>query len=405
MTPLVTPAAAPRSLYLHVPFCPQICPYCDFHKMKRHEGLVDAYLTRIAEEARAYYERFPGPLDTVYIGGGTPSHLNDAELARLIGAIDRTWGWPAQVETTLEADPLTFDAARLRHWRDLGISRLSIGVQSTQDDVLRFLGRQHGGRDGLDAVEMALAAGFEVSADLITAVPGQDAERDLHALAATGVPHISVYTLTIEPYTPFARRGVVVDETREEVDYERAREVLSGYGLERYEVSSHAKPGHASRHNQVYWFGDYFLALGPSAAGFLPSETDSDKDAVVGVRTTNGPIKTWLGGRAPERVTVDGPDFVLDMLMTGLRTARGVDLATLRARTGIDVAGHYQALIDEMVGRGRLVVEGSSLRATDAGLLQLNGILRRFFADPPAVLAPDASPGDVRSDAAVTSQP
>src|SRR5690606_6547110 len=124
-------AAVVRSLYLHVPFCPSICPYCDFHKMRRHEGLVARYLDRLEEEAAALAARHPGPLDTVYLGGGTPSHLTDGELARVFALLARSWGTPARLETTLEADPRTFDRERLARFRDHGVDRLSIGLQST----------------------------------------------------------------------------------------------------------------------------------------------------------------------------------------------------------------------------------------------------------------------------------
>lgn len=363
-----------RSLYLHVPFCPKICPYCDFHKMRRHEGLVAAYLDRLEEEALQLHGEFPDPLDTIYLGGGTPSHLTDEELARIFGIFERTWGWPARLETTLEADPLTFDRERLERFGAMGVSRLSIGMQSTQDDVLRFLGRRHDGREGLDAVAWALAAGFEVSADVITAVPGQDARRDLLALAATGVPHVSVYTLSVEPFTPFAMRGVEVDPDREADDYELADRVLSAHGYERYEVSSHALPGHESKHNQVYWHGESFLALGPSAAGYLPH------DSGLGIRTRNAPIKTWLEREPAHREIPTPRDYVLERLMTGLRTRRGVDVVEMSQVSGIAVLERFRGPIGDARDRGWLALDGVNLRATPAGIARLDGILRAIFA-------------------------
>ncbi len=367
----------PRSLYLHVPFCPHICPYCDFHKMRRSSGLVAAYLKRLREEAEALHAEFPGILDTVYFGGGTPSHLEDDELAFVVETLQQTWGFPALQETTLEADPLTFDRARLETFKALGFKRLSIGLQSTQDEVLKFLGRQHTGREGLNAVEMALDAGFTVSADLITAVPGQDAARDLHTLAQTGVPHVSVYNLTIEPNTPFARRGVRVDEDKEADDYALADEILSGYGLMRYEVSSHAKPGFEAKHNGVYWSGEHFLALGPSAASFVPSQKDMLR--LIGERRTNPPIKGWLAGEQPDVLPVDPEAFVQDVLMTGLRTRRGVNLTHLGERVGFDVKARYRDVLVSLQDAGLTEYCGSHLRVTPAGLLQLNRVTAAFF--------------------------
>jgi putative oxygen-independent coproporphyrinogen III oxidase len=342
--------------------------------MLRNEGLVDAYLARTEQEIATQAQEFPGRLDTVYFGGGTPSGLADNELERLTRALERAWGFPARLETTLEADPLTFDRDRLQRFADLGFSRLSIGLQSTQDSVLRRLGRRHDGREGLEAVEWALESGFEVSADLITAVPGQDAEADLRTLAATGVGHVSVYTLTIEPYTPFALRGMVVDEDRAADDFELAGEVLVEYGLERYEVSSHARPGHESRHNQVYWHGRYFMGVGPSAAAFLPTPH------APGARLANPHIKEWLAGQPPERELLTPADYVLERLMTGLRTRRGVDLADVRQRSGVDVEQSFATVLAPLVSHDLLELGAGRLRATARGLIGLDAILRKFFA-------------------------
>lgn len=361
------------ALYLHIPFCPVVCPYCDFHKMLRNESLVAQYLDRLEEEAEKWHNLHPEPLDTIYFGGGTPSHLVDAELERIIGVLDRTWGWPARIETTFEADPVTFDPERLRHWRDLGVSRISIGVQSTQDPVLRFLGRLHNSTQGIEAVDWALQAGFDTSVDLITAVPGQDIESDLNTFVATGVPHISVYTLTVEPDTPFGRRGVVIDPDQEADGFELTERVLSEHGYVRYEVSSHARPGSESRHNQIYWHGGYFLALGPSAASFIP------KSGALGARLTNPPIKEWLKGYSAEQHEVTPDMFVLEMLITGLRTRRGVDLDLLERRTGIRVSDRYGMVIEDASKQGFLELEGAKLRATNAGLMILDALLKKFF--------------------------
>lgn len=366
----------PHSLYLHVPFCPHICPYCDFHKMRRQETLVAAYLDKLESDALRLYRDYPGTLDTVYFGGGTPSHLSDAELSRIVRLFERTWGWPANQETTLEADPLTFDKARLQSFGELGFSRLSIGLQSTQGRVLGFLGRQHDARQGLESVDMALSAGFDVTADLITAVSHQDTESDLHALAATGVPHVSVYSLTIEGQTPFARRGVEVNEDKAADDYLLAHDILGQYGLERYEVSSHAKPGHESRHNQVYWHGEHFIGLGPSAASFLPRE------GLLGERRTEAPIRAWLEGAPPELMPIDARAYTEDLLLTGLRTRRGVDTAELSARTGSEVKEVYAPELNRLLENGLLEFSGDVLRATATGLMRLDSVLAYLLARP-----------------------
>jgi oxygen-independent coproporphyrinogen-3 oxidase len=376
----VTPLAPPRALYVHVPFCVQVCPYCDFHKMRRAPALVDAYLTRLEQEAAELAARYPGPLATLYFGGGTPSHLSDPELERVMTAIRGGWGGLGALETTLEADPDTFDRARAEGWRALGVTRLSIGLQSTQDAVLRFLGRSHDARAGLAAIADARAAGLAVSADVITAVPGQRAADDLHAVAATGVEHVSVYTLTVERDTPFGRRGLQVDEERAADDFDLADEVLRGYGLERYEVSNHARPGFESRHNPVYWRGEACMALGPGAVALLPP-TAADPPGTLAARHAAGPIKAWLRGEPPERTPLDALEVARERLMTGLRTRVGVDLAALHASTGIDVGERFPQALQRALDLRLLELSGTQLRATPAGLRLLNAVLRPFFAE------------------------
>src|SRR5690606_37458661 len=202
----------------------------------------------------------------------TPSHLSDHELARVFTAIADAWGGLGSLETTLEADPLTFDADRLGTFADLGVTRLSIGLQSTQDDVLSFLGRIHDSVSGQEAVSLAVGSGLRVNVDVMTAIEGQDLELDLRRVVGLGARHVSVYSLTIEPNTPFGRRGVTVDEELDAETFERAAQVLGELGLQRYEVSNHAAPGHESLHNLGYWRGGHYLAIGPGASAYLPPE-------------------------------------------------------------------------------------------------------------------------------------
>lgn len=369
----------PAALYLHVPFCPSICPYCDFHKMLRHEGLVARYLDRLEQEAAQTASLHPDAPATVYLGGGTPSHLTDPELARVFGALRAGWGDAiGAAETTLEADPLTFDAARLESFRQLGVSRLSIGLQSTDDSTLAFLGRVHDGAQGLAAVGLALAAGLRANVDVIMAVPGQDLATDLKRVLDLGARHVSVYSLTIEPNTPFALRGVRVDPDADADAFELAAEVLAGYGLERYEVSNFAVPGEESRHNLAYWRGEPYLGLGPSAAAYLPGGD-------FGVRTKNPPIKGWLLGAPAELEELGPDDYVLERLLTGLRTREGVDLAALEGRVGVRLADLAPAWWHDVLRHGLVTTDGNRLRAAPAGLERLDGLLRTFVRSRLAV--------------------
>lgn len=364
------------SLYLHVPFCPSICPYCDFHKMLRNEGLVARYLDRLEDEATRSSARYPGPLDTIYFGGGTPSHLTDPELARVFAALAAAFGPVAAAdEVTLEADPLTFDEERLAGFARLGVTRLSIGLQATEDDTLRFLGRVHTGAEGLAAVDQALRSGMRVNVDVIMSVPGQDLRTDLERVLDLGAKHVSVYSLTIEPNTPFARRGIVIDPEADADAFELAGAVLADYGLERYEVSNFAAPGEESLHNLGYWRGDPYLGLGPSASSYLP------EPGPFGARSKNPPLKGWLSGAEPEAEAVTADDHLLERLMTGLRTREGLDLAALERQVGRPLASVAPNWWRDTLRHDLLRHEGERLVASPTGLERLDGILRAYVSD------------------------
>ena len=379
-------------LYAHVPFCPTICPYCDFHVLERRGTLVTDYLIELERDAiqlEAQYTR--SPLKTLYIGGGTPSFLRDAELEALVSVIKENFGWAS--EATLEVNPGTVSPARVALWRDLGFTRASLGVQSTQDEVLKFLGRTHDSRQALSAIDALLTAGFEVSADLITAVPGQDLQLDLETIGRTGINHVSCYTLTIESGTPFHRAGVTVREEDEALALEWAEPVLNGFGLERYEVSNHARPGFESQHNTAYWQNRFYYGLGAGAAGHYPvaspleSRSDletrrmleSPKD-VIAQRRTNPHLHEWLLGQRGDLEPVSREDFVTDALFNGLRLKRGIDMAAISARAGLDARAHFADAFQVCADKQWLEWNGDTVRATAAGMWVLNKVVMEFMA-------------------------
>jgi putative oxygen-independent coproporphyrinogen III oxidase len=380
---------------VHVPFCPSICPYCDFHVLTRRSGQVEAYLEQLEREAARLASEYDMELETVYLGGGTPSFLRDDELARLTGSIRRHLGWGSQ-ENTLEVNPGTVSAARSAHWRSLGFDRASVGVQSLHDPTLKFLGRQHDAEQAREAVRLLLKTGMRVSGDLITAVAGQPLDDDIAALVELGVGHISAYTLTIEPGTPFARRGVRVAEDDERVGFERTAELLSGAGFGRYEISNYARPGEHSRHNSAYWANKFYLGLGPGAAGHYPSS----EPGMLAQRRTNPHLHDWLAhdftsdsitGFAGESEAIDAEEHVTDALFMGLRTRAGVNLAELSRSSGLDVAGRYAAPLEHNLQAGLLEQQGDVLRATEAGWWSLNRVLSDFINAEPELNEPDAA--------------
>jgi putative oxygen-independent coproporphyrinogen III oxidase len=362
-------------LYVHVPFCPTICPYCDFHVLERRSGLVEAFLTQLEVDAsQLVVEHGAYALKTLYVGGGTPSFLRDAELEILVGIIKKHFGW-ASLEATLEVNPGTVSAARAAHWWDLGFTRVSVGVQSTQDAVLKFLGRTHNARQALDALETLQAAGFAVSADLITAVPNQDLAKDIGTLGALGLDHISCYTLTIEEGTPFYKQGVKVTEEAESFALETAEPMLAEFGLARYEVSNHAKKGFESKHNLAYWQNNFYYGLGAGAAGHYPHPSEQ----FIAMRRTNPFLHSWLEGNRGETELISRVEFITDALFNGLRLRQGLNIQELSSRAGLDAKTHFASAFAVCESKGWLEWEADTVRCTKAGWWVLNRVVSEFL--------------------------
>jgi oxygen-independent coproporphyrinogen-3 oxidase len=339
--------------------------------VRRSAGVVPSYLGRLDAEAGELADRYDIALSTTYLGGGTPSSLRADELASLLDSLRQRFGSLGD-EVTLEIHPGTATIDRLKHWRDAGVTRFSIGVESTDDAVLSRLGRSHDARRALDVVGAAVGLGVDVSVDLITAVEGQDVGRELSTVASLGVGHVSAYTLTIEEGTPFERDGVVVDPEVEADAFDRAGQTLGRTGLERYEVSNHARPGKECLHNLGYWHSDWWLGLGPSAAAHLPPPEGFVNGGVVAVRAVNRHLDDWLDGVAPDEELLDGAAFVADALIAGLRLVEGVDLAELSQRVGVDTLAEQRVGIERAQLAGLVEMDGSTLRATSAGLRVLD---------------------------------
>jgi len=346
-----------QHLYVHVPFCPTICPYCDFHVVRRYGGVVEAFLERLAQEAQALFALHPGPLDTLYIGGGTPSFLRSHEIAALFRALP--WNLEG-AEVTLEANPGTLNPERLQLLRELGVNRLSLGVQSFQDDVLKTLGRAHGRKGALRAVEMSLEAGFRTSIDLIMGLPRQNLLADLEQAVALGVEHISAYTLQIEPGTPFALAGLAPDPDAEARAFELAQAVLGQAGLVRYEVANFARPGQEARHNLAYWHNTTWGGLGPGATG---QHVGADKGTFW--RRTNPPLPRWLRGEEAWVEQVSALEHAKESLMLGLRLAQGVDVGQIEQRCGLKLWQALEPTVQALSRQGRLEVRQKHLRALD----------------------------------------
>ncbi len=381
-------------IYVHWPFCASKCPYCDFNSHVR-EGVDQARWRRalLAELEHFAAETAGGAgkqaVTSIFFGGGTPSLMPAETVAAVIEAVRAHWPASASPEITLEANPGDGDAGRFRAYREAGVDRLSLGVQSLDDAALRFLGRRHDAAQARAAIAIAQAAFPRVSFDLIYALPGQSVRAWRAALAealALAGEHLSVYQLTIEPGTEFHTRhrmgafDVPGDDAAASL-YEATQEVLSGAGLPAYEVSNHARPGGACRHNLTYWlYGDY-AGIGPGAHGRLTLAGHK-----TAIRQTRLPER-WLeqvetrGHATAERRAVPPDEQIDELLMMGLRLDRGVGRDRFVAVAGCELeAALDTAALERLAAGGFVEIDAAGLRATPSGRLRLNAVLAELLA-------------------------
>jgi oxygen-independent coproporphyrinogen-3 oxidase len=392
------PSAAQRTiaLYVHVPYCLSKCPYCDFNVYARRVWPEREYMSALAAELahRASEPAFDGAtIASIYFGGGTPSLFAPRSLAGLIEASGAHLSVDAAAEITLEANPEGLEPSRLAEFRAAGVNRLSLGVQSFQAHVLRVLGRHHSGEEARQVVRAARAAGFEnLSLDLIYAVPGQsleDAASDLEAAIALSPDHVSAYGLTYEEGTPLTRardlgRTVPVAEEFEAIMLERIIDRLARAGYEHYEVSSHARPGFASRHNRSYWHGLPYLGLGAGAHSYVPH--------VPPVGTSWG--MRWENLREPRlymksvgaaRTAVAKDDALgrtqamTEFCWLRLRQMAGLDVGDFAARFGEPLSAAFPD-VGGLVEQGLLEYRGNQLALTRRGVLLADSVFACFVA-------------------------
>lgn len=377
----------PWGVYVHVPWCRVRCPYCAFHVVPDRPGAplpAEAYVDRVlALRRRRAADGFAGAPHTIYLGGGTPSRLPDAALTRLLSGLDPS----GAVEVTLEANPEDVDAARIARWRDAGVTRLSLGVQTLQPALARRLGRAHTPADARAALDRVAGSALATwSVDLMFALPGQspdDLDADLDALTTWSPPHVSLYGLTYEPGTAFARardRGTFaeLDEDAWSAQLDRLEAWLREHGLDRYEISNAARPGHEGRHNQGYWTDRPYLGLGPSAHSYAP-----DGRRWVEREDT----AAWLAADEP-RGPIERPDArarATERLLSGLRGRDGLALAPLIAATGLQPA---PARVRPLVAGGLLVDDPGRLALTPRGMRLADGVIARLVD----ALAPAGAP-------------
>ena len=377
------------SLYFHIPFCRKACHYCDFHfstKLTSVDEMVDAMARELALRAPDWTEM--GAPSTVYFGGGTPSVLAPDQIAFLIDTVRHHFPDAAFEEVTLEANPDDLDPARLAGWRAAGVDRLSVGVQTFDDAALEWMGRTHSGDDAVRALERAATMGFErMTLDLMYGLPGRSLagwERDLGRALELPINHLSAYLLTVEPRTALGvrvARGLEHEapEAAVEAAYAALCGTLSAQGWDHYEVSNFARPGGHAVHNARYWRGVPYLGIGPGAHGFNGTDRYANRPnnphylkALASARSSEDLPAEW------DRLTVT--DRYNEALMTGLRTARGLDLAALASGFGRRPDVEEAAAWLDAVGRGHLVPAEGRWRIPEAEWLIGDAIASEFFA-------------------------
>ncbi|NVJ99562.1 MAG: coproporphyrinogen III oxidase [Alphaproteobacteria bacterium] len=392
--PPVIPASdhkGPAAIYVHWPFCLKKCPYCDFNSHVRDEVSHDRWRAALVREIDTFASRFPNlTASSIFFGGGTPSLMEPDTVAAVIDRVRHHWG-DSDIEITLEANPSSVEAGRFRAYREAGVNRLSMGIQSLRDDALQFLGRLHNAQEALSALEVARNNFNRVSFDLIYARPHQSLEdwrTELTEALQFAPSHLSLYQLTIEEGTAFYHqfnRGkfTLPDEDEAAALYDLTQEITETAGLPAYETSNHAAPGQESRHNLSYWQGDYYLGIGPGAHGRAPAKSLGDATAHAQIKRP----EDWLGAveacglGTNEAELVSAIDRFTECLMMGLRLTKGIHLPSLEERLGQKATDHLNTqVLNELVASGHIRFDGETLALSKEGQPLLNFILGKLIA-------------------------
>ncbi|TWT08266.1 oxygen-independent coproporphyrinogen III oxidase [Planococcus sp. CPCC 101016] len=375
-----------KGLYIHIPFCHQICFYCDFNKVYFKDQPVDAYIDSVGQELALWKEQgaLDQPLETIFLGGGTPTSLTPAQLEKLLSHIHRYVPMSADLEWTSEANPDELTKDKMQVLFDGGVNRLSMGVQSFDEDLLKRLGRTHSNLDVTRAVDSARLVGFEnLSFDLMYGLPGQSMQQwddTLEKAFAFDLPHFSAYSLIIEPKTVFYNlmtKGKLntVTEDLEADMYEKLMNEMDSRGLKQYEISNFARPGHESRHNLLYWDNVEYIGVGAGAHGY-----------VDGVRYSNaGPLKKYMSpleeGERPILNTHIVPvhEKMEEEMFLGLRKTSGVSLLHFQNKFQKPIKTVYGTILEKEIAKGNLEIAGDFVRLTRKGRFVGNEVFEQFL--------------------------
>ncbi|MBV8375129.1 MAG: radical SAM family heme chaperone HemW [Candidatus Eremiobacteraeota bacterium] len=374
-------ARSTLGIYVHLPFCSYLCPYCDFAKWPLRASSAQQYLAALYAELQSSPRE---PAATIFLGGGTPNAYDAQAIAQLLCRLQEHFPAPVEErEITIEINPELVREGDFDRYRKAGVTRVSIGVQSFEEREIAVLGRKHSFEDVRSAVAGARVAGIaSISIDLIFAVPSQTREswcRSIDRALALGIDHVSAYALTVEEGTPFAawrRRepAAFFDDTREAELYAIAIRSLQAAGYEQYEISNFARQGHRCKHNQNYWANGEYLGLGVGAASYRSGERS------VHTRSLQVYIDAALSGNPvpSEAERLDGLKRTGEAIMLALRTAQGVGLQEFKERYGIDVLEHYAPIVSRFSRAGLLERTDEFMRLTERGRFVANDVCGAF---------------------------
>jgi oxygen-independent coproporphyrinogen-3 oxidase len=364
-----------------VPFCKHRCGYCNFTLLAGRDDLMDAYLDAVERELSWLGE--PKPVDTLFFGGGTPTHLPLGKLIRLFCIVLRSFPLADGYEFSVEANPADLNEALVETLAAHSVTRISVGAQSLDENKLKYLDRDHRAIEIVQCIERARRHVRSVAVDLIFGVPGESPEvwdRDLTETLRLQADHVSTYGLTIERGTSLWTRwnkGQVqrLDEGSERQLFERAIDVLTAAGYEHYEISNFAKPGHRCRHNEVYWAGQGYYAVGPGAARYV------DGCREVNHRSTTTYLRRVLAGQSPvaDREKLSAEDWARETLVFGMRRIRGVDRHRFAAQTGFTVESLIGPELQRFLDQALLRWDGDRLCLTRGGIMVSDSIWPYFL--------------------------
>ncbi|MBE6114159.1 MAG: radical SAM family heme chaperone HemW [Erysipelotrichaceae bacterium] len=364
-----------KHLYVHIPFCTHICAFCDFFRVPYQEKLADSYLLELEKELQGYVDRgILSQVDTLYIGGGTPSALTYSELERLLKILSPYV--TEHTEYTLEANPEHIEDSKVKLLRSYGVNRISLGIQCLQDDILTYVNRKHTATQALDAIDIIYNNGItNISADMIYGLPKQTTKQfieDLEVLTHTKLTHISMYSLTIEENSAFGRaHQELVDNELEGEMYEKGRDLLELNGFHQYEVANYAREErYESMHNKGYWLFHDYVGAGMGAVGYI--------DGVRYENTRN--FQTYLNGEYILESTKESQEEqIFLMLMMGLRLKKGIRIQDINERFSISFKERYKDAIGKHIALGNISIQDGYMATTPKGMEILHDILLDFM--------------------------